>query len=212
VPRRILDPLERTSEILFGIIMVLTFTGSIRVAEAGREDLRTVLAGAIGCNLAWGLVDAAMYLMAAFITRARLVAALDAIRGAAEPLAAHRIINEILPGPLSDALTPSDIEVLRQRVTQRLSLTTVTLTRTDFLGAAGVFLLVLLSTFPVIVPLIVVRETRLAMALSNAVAVLMMFILGWLLGRHAGRPAWRSGLVTVLVGLALVFVTIALGG
>src|SRR3954468_22739451 len=82
VPRRVLDPLERTSEILFGIIMVLTFTGSIRVAEAGREDLRTVLAGAVGCNLAWGLVDAAMYLMAAFITRARLVAALDRIRGA----------------------------------------------------------------------------------------------------------------------------------
>jgi len=88
----------------------------------------------------------------------------------------------------------------------------VTLTRADFLGAAGVFLLVLLSTFPVIVPLMVVRETRLAMALSNAVAVLLLFILGWLLGRHAGRPGWRTGLVTVLVGLVLVVVTIALGG
>ena len=70
---RVLDPLDRTSEILFGIIMVLTFTGSIRVADAGREDLRAVLAGAIGCNLAWGLVDAAMYLMATFMARARLL-------------------------------------------------------------------------------------------------------------------------------------------
>jgi hypothetical protein len=212
VPRRVLDPLERTSEILFGIIMVLTFTGSIRIADAGREDLRTVLAGAIGCNLAWGLVDAAMYLMATFITRARFVAALGAIRGAAEPGAAHRIIDEILPLPLAEALTPSDIEVLRQRLTERLSSTSVTPTRGDFLGAAGVFLLVFLSTFPIIVPLIVVRETRLAMSLSNAVAVLLMFILGWSLGRHAGRPGWRSGLVTVLVGLVLVVVTIALGG
>ena len=174
VPRRVLDPLERTSEILFGIIMVLTFTGSIRVADAGREDLRTVLAGASGCNLAWGLVDAAMYLMATFITPARFVAALGAIRGSAEPGAAHRIIDEILPRPLSEALTPSDIELLRQRLTERLSLTTVTLTRADFLGATGVFLLVLLSTFPVIVPLMVVRESRLAMGLSNAVAVLRM--------------------------------------
>jgi hypothetical protein len=217
VPRRVLDPLERTSEILFGIIMVLTFTGSIRVADAGREGLRTVLAGAIGCNLAWGLVDAAMYLMATFITRARFVAALGAIRGAAETGAAetgaaHRIIDEILPPPLSEALTPADIEVLRQRLTQRLSSTTVTPTPADFWGALGVFLLVFLSTFPVIVPLMVVRETRLAMALSNAVAVLLLFILGWSLGRHAGRPGWRTGLVTVLVGLVLVAVTIALGG
>ena len=78
--QRVLDPLERMSEILFGIIMVLTFTGSIRVAEAGREDLRTVLAGALGCNLAWGVVDAAMYLMAAFMSRARLLVTLETIR------------------------------------------------------------------------------------------------------------------------------------
>jgi VIT1/CCC1 family predicted Fe2+/Mn2+ transporter len=212
VPRRVLDPLERTSEILFGIIMVLTFTGSIRVAEAGREDLRTVLAGAVGCNLAWGLVDAAMYLMAAFITRARLVAALDRIRGAAEPGAAHRIISDILPEPISEALTSPDIELLRQRLTERRSSVTVTPTRTDFLGAAGVFLLVVLSTFPVIVPLMIVRETRLAMGLSNAVAVLLLFVLGWLLGRYAGRPRWRTGLIMVLAGLVLVVVTIALGG
>ena len=65
--------------------MVLTFTGSIRVAEAGREDLRAVLVGAIGCNLAWGVVDAAMYLMAAFMARARLVVTLKASAGFARP-------------------------------------------------------------------------------------------------------------------------------
>jgi len=32
---RVLDPLDRISEVLFGLIMVLTFTGSLRVAEAG---------------------------------------------------------------------------------------------------------------------------------------------------------------------------------
>ena len=80
-----LDPLDRTSEILFGIIMVLTFTGSIRVADAGREDLRAVLGGAIGCNLAWGVVDATMYLMATFMARARLLVMLKAIRRVREP-------------------------------------------------------------------------------------------------------------------------------
>jgi hypothetical protein len=62
--RRLLDPVERAAEILFGLIMVLTFTSSISVASEGDADVRTVMAGAIGCNLAWGLVDATMYLMA----------------------------------------------------------------------------------------------------------------------------------------------------
>src|SRR5204863_508677 len=48
--RRVLEPIERISEVLFGVIMVLTFTGSLSVAEAGREDVRTMLIGAIGCN------------------------------------------------------------------------------------------------------------------------------------------------------------------
>jgi hypothetical protein len=213
VPRRILDPLERTSEILFGIIMVLTFTGSIRVAEAGREGLRTVLVGAIGCNLAWGLVDAAMYLMARFTARARLLVALDDIRRAREPELAHRAIVEMMPSPLSEALTVAEVEALRQRLNlEPLSSMAVQLTRADFMGAAGVFLLVFFSTFPVVVPLIVVRDTQIAVRLSNAVAVSMMFILGWSLGRYAGRPGWRSGAVVVTVGLVLVAITIALGG
>jgi hypothetical protein len=55
---RVLEPGERISEVLFGLIMVLTFTGSLSVAEAGREDIRTMLVGALGCNLAWGIIDA----------------------------------------------------------------------------------------------------------------------------------------------------------
>ena len=44
---RILDPLERFSEIVFGLIMVLSFTCAISVAEIGRIDRFTMLADAI---------------------------------------------------------------------------------------------------------------------------------------------------------------------
>lgn len=66
-----LDPIERTQELLFGLIMVLTFTGTISVAEADRVEMRHVLAAVVGCNLAWGFVDAVMHLMGAFAERAR---------------------------------------------------------------------------------------------------------------------------------------------
>ena len=58
--RRVLEPIERLAEGLCGGIMVLTWTGSLSVAEAGREDVRTRLIGTLGCNLAWGIIDAIM--------------------------------------------------------------------------------------------------------------------------------------------------------
>ena len=64
--RRPLEPMERISEVLFGLIMVLTYTCSFSVAGAGREEVRTMLVGALGCNLAWGMIDAVFYLMGSF--------------------------------------------------------------------------------------------------------------------------------------------------
>ena len=55
---RQLDPIERSSEVLFGLIMVLTFTGSLRITGADRDSVRTMLVAALGCNLAWGMIDA----------------------------------------------------------------------------------------------------------------------------------------------------------
>src|SRR6188472_7613 len=67
--RRVLDPIERVSEVLFGLIMVLTFTGSLSVANPDRSEVREMLYGAIGCNLAWGIVDAVMYVLASVMIR-----------------------------------------------------------------------------------------------------------------------------------------------
>jgi hypothetical protein len=39
----ILDPVTRLSEVVFGLIMVLTFTGSVSIATSGLDDIRTIL-------------------------------------------------------------------------------------------------------------------------------------------------------------------------
>lgn len=61
--RRVLDPGDRIAEMLFGLIMALTFTGSLSVADSGRDDVRAMLVGALGCNLAWGLIDGIFHLL-----------------------------------------------------------------------------------------------------------------------------------------------------
>ena len=82
--KRVLDPIDRLSEILFGLIMVLTFTGSLNVAEGGRENIRTMLIGALGCNLAWGFIDGVFYLMGCMAERGRALLTLRAVRSATD--------------------------------------------------------------------------------------------------------------------------------
>src|SRR6185369_13790108 len=87
---RALEPIERISEVLFGLIMVLTFTCSFSVVEAGRPEVRSLLIGALGCNFAWGIIDAIMYLMSCLADRARSIGALRAVRTTASPDKAQR--------------------------------------------------------------------------------------------------------------------------
>ena len=83
--KRVLEPAERVSEVLFGLIMVLTFTGSLSVAEAGREDVRIMLIGALGCNIAWGVIDGVLYMMGSLAQKGRNLLAYRAVRSAATP-------------------------------------------------------------------------------------------------------------------------------
>ena len=56
----LLHPVDRVSELIFGLFMALTFVGVVSMATAGREEIHTMLVAALGCNVAWGLVDAVM--------------------------------------------------------------------------------------------------------------------------------------------------------
>jgi len=67
----VLDPIERVSEVIFGVLMAMTFIGALNVASAGREEARTVMLAALGCNIAWGLTDAIMYVVAMLTERSR---------------------------------------------------------------------------------------------------------------------------------------------
>ena len=52
--KHVLEPVERISEVSFGIIIVLTFTCSLGIARADHGEVHAMLIAAIGCSLAWG--------------------------------------------------------------------------------------------------------------------------------------------------------------
>jgi VIT1/CCC1 family predicted Fe2+/Mn2+ transporter len=209
----VLDPINRISEVIFGLLMALSFTGSLNAVTAGREEVRTMLLTALGCNLAWGLVDAVMYLIGTLTERARNLTLLRMVRSAADPQAAHAGIAEALPGRLGEVMSVEGLEDMRQRIVALHELPPrARLGRDDFAGALGVFLLVVLATFPVVVPFLLISETAPAMRVSNAVALVMLFIAGYRLGSYAGVVPWRTGLAMAAVGGVLVSIIMALGG
>jgi VIT1/CCC1 family predicted Fe2+/Mn2+ transporter len=86
------------------------------------------------------------------------------------------------------------------------------LAREDLGGAVAVAILVFLATFPVVIPFLFVSDALLAMRLSNAVAVGLLFVAGYRLGRASGRKPWGMGISMVVVGALMVGLCIALGG
>ena len=88
----------------------------------------------------------------------------------------------------------------------------VTFTRMDWIGALAVFLLVFLSTFPVVIPFLVMHNAATALRLSHGIAIGMLFLVGWRIGAHTGHSPWRIGATMVVVGTALAAGTMALGG
>ena len=211
--RRVLEPSERISEVLFGLIMVLTFTGSLSVAEAGRDDVRAMLIGALGCNLAWGIIDGVLYLMGCLAEKGRNLMTFQAVRRAADPQQAQRLLSGALPPIVAANLQPAELEALYHRL-KRLPEppARARLVKEEWTGAAGVFILVFLSTLPVAVPFIFMQSAPRAMRVSNAIAIAMLFIAGAAYGRVVGRKPWLLGVLMVLLGGALVSLTIALGG
>ena len=94
---RYLDPGERLGEILFGLIMVLTFTSTARVALGAEEiTARELLIAALGCNIAWGVIDGGMYIMSAMLDRAARARERAAAHGG--PVEATRLHGDDIKG------------------------------------------------------------------------------------------------------------------
>jgi VIT1/CCC1 family predicted Fe2+/Mn2+ transporter len=198
---------------MFGLIMALTFTGTLSVATAERSDVRDMLIGALGCNIAWGLVDAVMYLLGTLTERGRNAAILREVRSTPDSARAGELIAQALPPVVASIMDPQELELIRARLSQLPEVpANLRFTAGDFRIALAVFFWVFLATLPVALPFTFINHAHLALRVSNGVALVMLFACGIYLGRHGGRHPLLSGLITLAVGVVLVWATIALGG
>jgi VIT1/CCC1 family predicted Fe2+/Mn2+ transporter len=207
----VLDPIERASEAIFGVLMAMTFTGSLNAATAGRGEIGTMLLTAVGCNVAWGLTDAVMYLVAAVVEKCRGATLRRNIRESADIRAAHRLIADELPERLAAGAQHDTLEAIRKALVA-LPEAKTRLAAADYRAALGVFGIVVLATFPVVVPFVFMRNVYAAMRVSNGLAVATLYAFGHVLGKYSGGKPWHYGIAIAAVGMVLVAIIMALGG
>ncbi len=209
----VLNPIDRISEVLFGLIMVLTFTSAISVSTSGKQEISELLWAALGCNLAWALVDVIMYLLNVLLERGHSLKALREIQKTKTDEESAEILKEEIQPLINAVLTKDEFLKLAARVksippTDKKMI----LTSGDYVAGFQIFMLVFLCTFPIALPFAILDDVQVALRTSNGIALLLLFIGGYKLAGYAGfRPVFTA-LIYTIIGVLLVGLTIILGG
>ncbi len=211
-----LDPASRLGEILFGLIMVLTvtLTAGLTVAE-GRQGVRQLLLAAIGCNLAWGIIDAVMYIMNCVTVRSGKMRLVRAVQSASNEQSALALIQEEIEPELQELLDSQQADALSRSVLKHLAqakIATKALTKEDLYGAIACFWLVFVSCLPAAVPFFIFSQPHFALRISNFLLLVMLFLVGRKWAQYVGTNPIAAGSAMVTIGLILVGVAILLGG
>jgi VIT1/CCC1 family predicted Fe2+/Mn2+ transporter len=209
----VLDTVERVSEMCFGLFMALTFVGAVSVVTAGDPDpARTMFATALGCNLAWGLVDAIMYLVRTLTTRGKRLTLALALRQAPDRATTIKVLRAALPSWGRDHVGDDQLAAIGASVAAAPLPVRPRLGGRDYVGAFAIFLIVVATTFPVALPFIMFKELSTALIVSRVLTIAMLFGGGFALGRFAGFSGWPTGLAMTVMGVLLTIAIIALGG
>jgi len=140
------------------------------------------LLAAVGCNLAWGIIDAVFYVMTNAFVRRRRARLFRAVSAAASEDAALATIRHELDPELEAITRPEDRERLYRGIHVLLAngkpLRTG-VTRDDLLGAFVIFCLVFATTLPAALPFLFVRDPWLALRISNLLLIGCVFIVGF---------------------------------
>jgi hypothetical protein len=207
---------ERLGELLFGLIMTLTFTLTAGfVVGEDREAVRELLIATIGCNVAWGIIDGGLLVLGRVFDRGRHARIGRAIRATPDDRHAVAAVAGELDEYLGELSEPATRETLYREIVQRVRTTVPTrpgVRGEDLLAAFGVFWLVVAASLPAALPFLFIDEPWTALRVSNAILLALFFVIGWRWAGYTSIRPWRAATVLTLFGIAMVAAAIALGG
>jgi hypothetical protein len=209
-----IEPADSLAEMTFRLVMVLTWTMAARVIFR-EADPRTLILAVVGCNLAWALIDAIMFLIVGAYLGGQHSRFMRSVRQAPDARVAERVVADWF----DEELEPVLVEAQRAQVYHWIVAGAATrseprrlrVTRDDIVVAAISGVLVVVCALPVVIAFLVIPDDWLALRISNVLMVGLLFV-GY---RWAHYTVWNpivAGLVLLLIGLVLVSITVLLGG
>ena len=213
---RYLDPSESLLEILFGLIMALTLTAGARLLpEQGETDAGGLALALVGCNLAWGIIDAVFYLLGTRFNRNRRVQLVRSLRATTDEEEALDAIREEFglegePSMLEEDRTAFYRSMLQ--MLQHAGIARARFLRDDFVAAFLIVLLVTATAVPGALPLLLLDDAHKALRVANILQIGLLFLMGYGWAHYSGANPWRTGVLIALLGVGLVLVSVALGG
>lgn len=212
-----LDPGDALGEVLFGLIMALTWTvGSRLVLHEEGLVVRDLVVATIGCNVAWGIIDAVLFTLGTTFFKSRRLRLFRQIKTAKDEGAALAVLAKEFPiegSPLS--AKPADAEALYRSLlalTERAEPLKVSVTKDDLSAAVAIFLLVSATALPAVLPFFLVDDADRALRASNFFLIALLFVTGYAWARFSGGRPFYAGITMTCLGLFLVAIAVALGG
>lgn len=219
---RYLDPLDAIVQLIYGVLIIMTFTLAVGasglLAEGGSTpafEPQALMVAAFGCAVAWGIIDAVVYLMSCVAERNHAAKVLRDVRSAPDEDAAIEVVADAMEDQLIPITDEEDRELIYAEVVSSLQETEsepTWITLADVQGALSIFVVALVATLPIVIPFFFVRNDYWDMRVSNLLSVLTLFLAGYWWGQQTGTKPVRTGLIVAALGLAVVVVAIPLGG
>jgi hypothetical protein len=212
-----LDPATSMGEVLFGLIMTLTFTlgAGLTIQEEGREGANQLLIATIGCNIAWGVIDGVFYVLGQLFERGRKRRVVQLVRRVKRDEHAAALVARELDDIIEKVTTEEERQHLYARIVQYVQAGEMPrnrVTRDDWMGAIASFALVFFSSLPAALPFLLIDDAWVALRVSNAILLGLLFWVGCSFARYTTSRPVLTGFAFLLFGAALVVMAIALGG
>jgi hypothetical protein len=213
---RYLDPSETLLEVLFGLIMALTLTAGARLLSDPHDLDATGLAAAlVGCNVAWGIIDAVFYLLGTRFDRNRRVRLVRKLQAATGELEAVDLIRAEFGLEGEPPMREEDREAFYRSLLQMLrhaGIVRARFLRDDYVAVVLVAVLVSATAIPGVLPLLLLDDGYTALRIANVLQICLLFLVGYCWAHYSGASRWSTGLIIALLGAGLVLVSVALGG
>jgi len=220
----LIDPIDRLTESLFSILILLTFTMTAWIVGLSGNseqslDARNLLDLAIAALvtvIAYGLIDGVIYALLTMFGRGESHRLLQGIQAADSEEEAVAVIADNLDYMLEPITGERERHQLYSHILVYLRDSQprqIGLKREDVTAGLTHILVAILVILPVLLPLVVMRQNpEIAILLSNFISFFLLFFVGFRWGRYTGANPWKTGLIILSVIIALVLFLSWLGG